>query len=181
MNIAGPSLPPPPPQPPYFSNISNYEVHHSDTSASAWGDVLLFIWQRRLYLRAYSVEWKGDWWIINLKDFRRNRLWPNRDTIPVFFWRDWGNHRKPNHDSLCSGRGFTRELPTCKSRALPLSQPAQLVRWDFDDNNNIGIAVEGVSVLLVIREVLSSNFPWNRVSWLKFFLGVFGPYKRMNG
>jgi hypothetical protein len=28
-------------------------------------------------LRLYSVEWKGDKWIVNWKGFGRERSWPN--------------------------------------------------------------------------------------------------------
>jgi hypothetical protein len=67
-----------------------------------------FIQRRGHQLTIQSVEW------LTAEEIERP-FWPNRDTIPEFAWRNWGNPGKMS--GQCPGRGSYRAPLVYRSRA----------------------------------------------------------------
>jgi hypothetical protein len=76
------------------------------------------------YPSVYSVGCYGEWWTTNWEGFERKRSWPKRWYL-IDIYLDGLGKIKENFSHVCRGRDSTRTSPECKTRALPLHQPAQ--------------------------------------------------------
>jgi hypothetical protein len=66
-------------------------------------------------------------WMLNWIEMRRKRSLCNRDAIPSFVMRDWGNRINLDHKTWCPGGGSSRAPPDYDSPLLHLSRSGRSV------------------------------------------------------
>jgi hypothetical protein len=80
-------------------NLQNDNRVETDISLGREGGGRLFNDAVTFYI--YIVGWQDNWWIAIWKGFVRRRVWPIRDTIPVFATMDWEKQRKTSVGIAC--------------------------------------------------------------------------------
>jgi hypothetical protein len=87
----------------YFTEFLSSDVEIKNTYTTFSSSWLFRRFLTTLYLcHLYVVEEYDDSWLINYKEFCRERSWPIRGTIPEFAWRNWGKTaRNLSQNSRC--------------------------------------------------------------------------------